>query len=174
MANKKNFPVIGPDGNEYWISRSCAVCGILAVKDNEGNWCILANKRGPGCPDNVGKWNIPCGYLDYNETGAQAISREIFEETGVHTTPEMFKLIGVHYDLEGRQNVTHRYCAIFEQLNSIENFKIGKGTGGEENEVDDIRFVKLTELDNYDWAFGHKELVRETLMNYCSNNLVTL
>ena len=62
----KNFPV-NVDGKEYWISRSNAVVGIVFKWEN-GQYHILANKRGKGCPDYVGKWNIPCGYVDYNES----------------------------------------------------------------------------------------------------------
>ena len=29
----------------------------------------------------------------------------------------------------------------------------------EENEVEDVRWIDLKELDNYDFAFNHKELI---------------
>lgn len=173
MANKKNFPVT-VDGKEYWISRSCAVCGILIVMDHDGDWAILANKRGPGCPDNVGKWNVPCGYIDFDETGTEAISREFFEETGVGIEPSMFCLFGVEYSVSGRQNITHRYCAIADYPNSIDDFPIGKGTGGEENEVDEVRFIKYRDIAKYDWAFGHEDLIKEVFMKYTTGSLTYL
>ena len=34
-------------------------------------------------PDFKGFWCLPCGYLDWDETLAQAMEREVYEETGL-------------------------------------------------------------------------------------------
>lgn len=91
----KNFPVKVGD-NEYWISRSCAVVGIIIRIAEDKKVYVLANKRGLGCPDFVGMWNIPCGYVDYNETLEQAVSREIFEETGIKINPNFWRLHSIN------------------------------------------------------------------------------
>ena len=45
----KNFPV-QHEGKTYWIARNTAVtCFVFAPID--GEWCILANKRGKNAPD---------------------------------------------------------------------------------------------------------------------------
>ena len=79
----KNFP-IEHEGKIYWISRAIGVAGYIFCYDDELK--ILANKRGSGTPDFQGYWNCPCGYLDFDETTAQACSREIKEETGLEVT----------------------------------------------------------------------------------------
>ena len=85
FINMKNFPLLDENGKEWWISRSIAVTGCVFTFLN-GKWCVLANKRGEGTPDFQGMWNMPCGYLDFNETTAEAVIREVYEETGVRLT----------------------------------------------------------------------------------------
>lgn len=82
FINMKNFPLLDENGKEWWISRSIAVTGCIFTFLN-GKWCVLANKRGEGTPDFQGMWNMPCGYLDFDETTAQAVIREVYEETGI-------------------------------------------------------------------------------------------
>ena len=78
----KNFPVIDKNTErEYWISRSIAVVVFVFAKDVFGETYILAEQRGKGTPDPeyVGKYCVPCGYLDFDETCAQAAQRELIE-----------------------------------------------------------------------------------------------
>ena len=35
-------------------------------------------------------WNQPAGHLEANETLVQAAKRELWEETGIHATPDAF------------------------------------------------------------------------------------
>lgn len=138
----KNFSV-KVDNKEYWISRSIAVAAFLFTKDKDNDLCVLANKRGPGTPDFQGYWNCPCGYLDFNETTLEAVYREVFEETGV-ICPEYMTLFGVESDPQANhQNVTIRYCGF------VDNPTYKERTGGEENEVSDIQWIKVDLLDNY-------------------------
>jgi NAD+ diphosphatase len=82
----KNFPIVNPaDNKEYWISRSIAVVTILVACNKFNEQCVLIVQRGTGTPDPefVGKYCLPCGYLDYNETCVEAAVRELKEETGM-------------------------------------------------------------------------------------------
>ena len=86
MEIKENFKVTAIEtGKEYWISRSVAVAVIIYGKDLSGKDenVFLIHKRGPGCPDNIGKWSVNCGYINWGETIKQAAIRETFEETGL-------------------------------------------------------------------------------------------
>lgn len=158
----KNFS-IRIDDKEYWISRSVAVVALLFTIDKDEDICILANRRGSGTPDFQGLWNCPCGYLDYNETTLEAVRREVLEETGV-ICPESMKLMGVDSDPQSnRQNVTIHYCGF------IETPVRGKQAGGEKNEVIDIKWIKITKLSNYHWAFHHDKLIIETLKRLMKN-----
>lgn len=152
----KNFKVTSKEDNkEYWISRSVAVTAIVIYINEFGHRFILANKRGPGCPDYIGYWNLPCGYLDYDESTRQAASREVLEETGYIIDPSDFTLYGIQ-DIphDGKQNVTIRYKVIL-----TEKPRLTKAIGGEKDEVDEVKWIPLNEIYNYDWAFDHKEII---------------
>lgn len=152
----KNF-AIEYDGNTYWRSRSVAVAGFIFAYDHEiCSWRVLANLRGKGCPNEVGKWSVPCGYLDFNEDGQMAIAREVREETGITLPFQIFQQNAIHFETERDQNVTIQYVAI---LNAIDMNITSKYS--EPNEVDDIKWVSLEDLANYDWAFNHYNRIFE-------------
>ena len=155
----KNFQIEAIDGKKYWIARSIAVAGFCFKLDSKtGKFSVLANKRGPNTPDFQGYWNCPCGYLDFDETLAEACSREIWEECGLKIDPAKLSLFFVQDSpLENRQNVTHRFITI---LNANEINEISIGAGGEKNEVDEVKWITLTEIDNYQWAFNHGEIIK--------------
>ena len=82
FSNKENPCVtVNTDGSDrkVWLSRSLAVVGVIII-----NHKFLMVKRGTGCPDEVGKWVLPCGYVDWNETLKEAMYRETYEETGIN------------------------------------------------------------------------------------------
>lgn len=165
----KNFPV-KVNNKEYWISRAIAVVVFLYAKDDFGKTYILANKRGKGTPDPefIGSYCVPCGYLDYNETILQAAMRELKEETGLVVPDSLFTLAGINDNPKDdkRQNVTFRY--IVKSDSPIEELqKDLTAKYSENNEVSDIKFIPLDEIDTYKWAFNHDKLIKQYLF---SNN----
>ncbi len=168
----KNFEITSAeDGNKYWISRSMAVCAIVIVYDENEIPHLLINKRGPGTPDYQGCWNIPCGYLDWDETTSEACTREILEECKIYIEPSIWKQYGEIEDSinSNRQNVTIRkivrlnwddYCTALR--NGIE-----MNSEGEENEVDAIKLMPLSAYNiiNTNWAFNHKQLAYDIMLH---------
>lgn len=153
-----NFPFFHR-GKEYWYSRSVATSPFVFCKNSEDKWCVLANKRGIGTPDFQGYWNVPCGYLEFDVSGEENSSKEVYEECGVRVNPQLFKLVGVETSPKAnRQNVTLRYYALMEGL--ITDYPFGS-ENSEENEVSDIKWIPLDEVDNYQWAFGHNTRIKE-------------
>lgn len=152
----KNFKIIDKEDNqEYWVSRSIAVTGFIFTKDKDNDLCVLANKRGSGTPDFQGYWNCPCGYLDYDETILEAITREISEETG-YLCPDDIALYDIDSDPKSnKQNVTIMYYGYVSVPQKEER------VGGEENEVDEIKWIKLSDISKYKWAFGHDQIIRK-------------
>lgn len=158
----RNFKITAvEDSKSYWISRSVAVAGFV-FKYTKDAWYILANKRGTGCPDNVGRWVCPCGYLDWDESGSQACSREILEECGLKVRPVECRLVGVDDNPASEyQNVTLRYIVeLYGDRPFIER------KGGEENEVAEVAWIKIEDIDNYEWAFNHGYRIKELFDNY--------
>lgn len=164
MINMKNYCITDATGREHWISRSIAAVAAIVAKDKYGDEYILAVQRGNGTPDPeyVGKYCMPCGYLDYDETIAQAAQREVKEETGLTFPVTDFKLVTINDNpsSDKRQNVTFRYLVKSDILvNELELMFTTKNS--EKDEVSGIRFIKLSNIELYEWAFNHETLIKE-------------
>ena len=161
---KRNWCYTIPEGEHKGITmysgRFTAVT-LIALTEIDKQVCVLANKRGPGCPDYNGYWNMPCGYVEANETTKEAAAREAFEECCIDIDPDDI----VYYGLQdepafcNKGNITIRYYTwVTTDKNKIpENPKLT----GEKDEVDEIRWIPLAEYRNYQWAFGHEKLIKE-------------
>lgn len=155
-----NFP-FKMGGKTYWYSRACAVTLMNFCKDKDGKLYVLANKRGKGCPDFNGYWNAPCGYLDFNETLKEAAIRETKEETGLNVPIEKVIPCGVDDSVTANhQNITHRFYSLLD--GTIDEYKFDT-SNMEEDEVDNVKWVSVDELNNYQWAFGHDNVIKEIL-----------
>lgn len=164
----KNFP-IKVDNKEYWISRAVTVVGFIFCYD--GELLILANKRGSGTPDFQGYWNCPCGYLDFDETTREACAREIAEETNLTVNPKSLILDSIEDDPSAnKQNVTFRYW----NFNAFYKALTVYAKGAEPDEVEDVEWIPVEELDNYQFAFNQektiKRIVKEHLLDYINKN----
>lgn len=162
----KNYCITDNEGREHWISRSIAAVVCIIAKDIRGEKYVLAVQRGSGTPDPeyVGTYCMPCGYLDFDETVAQAAQREVKEETGLTFLVSDFKLVSINDDPYGdkRQNVTFRY--LVETNVPTEDLELLFTTkNSEENEVSNIRFIKLSNIELYKWAFNHETLIKEII-----------
>lgn len=163
---EKNWSYKIPDGphagTTLWSGRYCAVAAFV-FRRIDGIWSVLANLRGSGTPDYQGCWNAVCGFLEANETAQQGCSREIFEETGYEIKPEKFLQVYTQTDPEtsNNGNVTLRHIAIFfeHELGTPKNPE-----GGEEHEVDAIKWIPIDQIHMYKWAFNH-ELTLKILFN---------
>lgn len=146
-------------GNEFWYSRAVATSPFVFCKNKEDKWCVLANKRGEGTLDYQGYWNVPCGYLAFGVDGEENCVKEIFEECGVSIEKEKLKLFSVNTNpSENKQNVSLRYIAMLD--GTIDNFSL-TNENSEKNEVSDIKWIPLDEIDNYQWAFNHLNIIKE-------------
>ena len=159
-----NFPYI-VNGNEMWISRSVAVSLFCFARNPEGEWCVLANKRGQGTPDFQGYWNCISGYLDYNENSYEAARRECHEETGINVPLELIHIDSVVSDpLENLQNVSIRHYAIMDGIRTDQTeFSL---KDAEYLEVAEVKWIPLSEIDNYNWAFHHLSIIKELARKY--------
>lgn len=155
-----NF-AIQHEGKEYWISRSIAVaCFVFANINNE--WRVLANQRGTGAADFNGLWNVPCGYLDFDETTKEAAMREVYEETGVKI-PEPFFWKFTDSPKENRQNVTFLYGVVLEKPKAGDVSLCIGDFGGEVNEVNSVAWIPVDKIHDFKWAFNHNHLIDELL-----------
>lgn len=158
----KNFPIIDKETErEYWISCSVAVVIIFIVRNKYGD-SILVTQRGKGTPDPeyVGKYCLPCGYVDYDETVEEAASRELWEETGLRINPSNFKLLGINSNpySDKRQNISIRF--LYETtLPTIYWEDEFTTKNSEPNEISSVRFIDSNNIGMYEWAFNHDKLL---------------
>lgn len=153
------------DGKTYWISRSIATVVYCYTKIG-GIYHILANKRGSGV-DKSGLWNCISGYLDYSETLEECACRELHQETGVNIKPTDLKLYCIDSNPERKnQNVLVRYFT-FIKPNHIKELTT---EFSEPNEVDEVKWIPLHEVKNYEWVSdNHKNLIKQIWIDAINN-----
>jgi 8-oxo-dGTP pyrophosphatase MutT (NUDIX family) len=158
----KNFP-IEHEGKTYWISRAVAVAGYV-FDYCDGKLFVLAAKRGKGSSDFQGYWNIPCGYLDFDETTAEACCRELDEETNLKIYPNNLHLFDVEDSpTANKQNVTFRYWTYSTFYYKNQNVY---AKGEEEDEVEEVKWIPIEELDQYEFAFNQKKTIGKIVSTY--------
>lgn len=164
MQKNKPYTFTTEEGQQKTLfdGRYACVCAIVLAQEEKTLW-VLVNKRGPGCPNEVGKWNMPCGYMDAG-SAEENCSKEVYEETGIKVSPDQFSMVGIS-DTGKERNVTLRYLAVLPEgrceLPSIESLK---GLGGEPDEVSEIKWIDINFIDKYKWAFNHDKVLEKTLM----------
>lgn len=169
------------DGKEetIWYSRSLAFLVYYIVVTNDDIF-VLVNKRGEMI-DKPGKWSMPCGYIDWNETLPQAVRREIYEENGVDIFDESF------YDKELASNLYGPHQVDTSITNSRQNFLVSiyhvvrtfnnnlpilthEYSNGEAVECKWINMKELLITDDSEWAFNHKEKIEFFINNLIQTN----
>lgn len=162
----KNFP-FNKDGKTYWYSRAIVCVSAVFCNDKENNLYILANRRGNATDKEVGKWNLPVGFLDFDETCLECAVREVFEETGVDVPINVLKLYNINsMPDDGSQDVGFRYYG--KLPGTIDDYQTSTANM-EKNEVIVARWINIEDIDNFDWAWNHRELI-EMFINVLKNS----
>ena len=170
FKNRPNELITTTDGRKLYHSRSVAVVAAIACMNLEGDYRILIEKRGnnPGL-DKKGLWCLPCGYLDWDENGTDAVKREVWEEVGLNLDDyknaringpslEQPWFVKTEPD-ENRQNITLRYGMVIVQK---EWPTLIPNNDAEPDEVADAIWAKYSDilLDKYEFAFNHKTVIQ--------------
>lgn len=152
---------------QIFESRSVAVnCVVVVIYHTQ--IYILASLRGKNVSDFPNKVNLISGYLDWNETATDAVFREVWEETGLNIPDFIKKSIVIKNDLntpwnvktepdENRQNISLRYGIV---LSSNELPKLTTNYNEFEGEVESNWWMKVNEIDDYEWAFNHNNIIK--------------
>ena len=142
-----------------WDSRSVAVVGIIVANYNNENYVLVA-KRGKHSADYQGLWNVPCGYLDWDENGYDAVCREVYEETGFYIPEYKNNYVISYLDQpfyvntnikENKQNVSLSYGIYF----NIDKLPELSNKNSEFEEVEELLWLNLSDINKYKFAFDH-------------------
>ena len=125
------------------------VVDMLVVDHNK----ILLVKRA-GKWLETGKWAMPGGFLDRDETGAQAAVRETSEETGYEA--KVVKLFQVNDNPRRPHELSRQNISLVYLMKPI------KKVGGYDDEISEIKWFALDKLPPAkDFAFDHLDMIEQ-------------
>ena len=172
-----------PQGNiglDYWISRAPAVVGIIFAFGVEGSPYVLVIKRSKKMREEPNKYGAPSGYMDWDETGYEAITREIYEETSMYLPDyEPFLIFNnneqpffVQTDpkKDRNQNISLTYIMVYDFKDSPDFFpkEIEIHTDFETSKVEWLSLSYFYN-SNREWAFHHDERIKSALKYFNQN-----
>ncbi|MDP2670122.1 MAG: NUDIX hydrolase [bacterium] len=155
------------DGKEHRISRSAVISVVLFFFNltDQTRYLPLC-KRGKAV-DESGKHCLPCGYLDRDETAAEAMRREVWEETGLDISDLMRRYPWqgdmqqpFHVDSNPRshkQNVMLEYFLSFE----VDTLPAVSTDNADQDEVESTIWLPVTKACKIEMAFSHEMIIRE-------------
>lgn len=122
---------------------------VHAIVEKDG--ALLLEKRATRFLEG-GKWSLPSGFLDRDETAPAAVLRELLEETGWQGEVVSLFRVNTRPDRphEDRQNVAFEFI--------VKPIARTGGTDDETLAVEWIPFEKLLPFDEF--AFDHGETIR--------------
>ncbi len=141
FGNKYEF-----DENEFVDRKS--VYGVCIVN----NRILLTKDKW------AGKWGIPGGGVDINESDYEALSREFIEETGITIAKNIQKLISdvTHFKPEGEVKPWKNMRTIYKVTAIGGDLKVD----GNEDEVLEAKFLPVTEaITHFKQSQNNKILV---------------
>ena len=178
--NKENRPHKTTEGKEIWDSRSVALVGMI-IALHEGELYVILGKRGTASPNEIGKWCMPCGYLDKDETCEEGVLREIWEESGlnVHKTIEQYHIIHDQMNFPWKinsvpdremQNVSMHYALYFSTQSNLYRDvarlpELTLENNSVADEVEEVLWVNVKDIRDYDICFSHDSTINVFVAN---------
>ena len=146
------------DTEEGRIAKDRSVGVVLFVywrSKVHGKIIFVICRRGTRTSEEKRKWNLPSGYLGWNESGEEAAARECWEECGIETDPrEVEELEHSTSPKENRQNIIFRYGI---ELPGPPEF------AADGQEILEVKFITEEELDDLDFAWTQKETIKRLI-----------
>jgi 8-oxo-dGTP diphosphatase len=125
-------------------------------------WHVLLIRRAADHDTEPGKWALPGGHVDADETGRAAAARELFEESGLPLTAgeeRRMSMVGV-YDTPGRdprgRYVSAAYAIVLPQMVDV--------AGGDD--ADRAEWVPVAEALDRTLAFDHDVILRDAVAKH--------
>lgn len=155
---------------DYWISRAPAVVGIVFAYGVEGGSRVLVIKRSNKMRIEPNKYGAPSGFLDWDETGFEGMTREVYEETGLYLPNyDPFLIFDNNKQpffiqddpkKDVLQNISLTYLLAYDFTSDPESFPL-EIEEHIDHETAKVQWLKLTDFFNEtrEWAFNHDERI---------------
>ena len=125
------------------------VVDALVIKDKQ----ILLVQRGPGSYLEIGKWALPGGFLDRDETSQEAAVREVKEETGYDCS--VVKLFRLNDNPRRPKELNRQSVALIYLM------KPNKKSGSHDHEISEVKWFDLDKLPpKNNIAFDHLDTIK--------------
>jgi 8-oxo-dGTP pyrophosphatase MutT (NUDIX family) len=147
--NVSNRQIIDESGKTHWISRSVVTICLIKCQDK-----FLIIKRGPYVTQ-TGKWCLPCGYLDWNETVEECAIREVYEESGLDLTKYLDAKDLKPYRISSDPGSSKMENISVEYFIDLGDIDFPETSIIDPKETLDIDWVSRNDIDRYDFAFNH-------------------
>jgi 8-oxo-dGTP diphosphatase len=142
--------VAGPAEFDFYKRKKVPRITVDAwIRDGKGRLLLIRRGR----PPFEGRWGLPGGFLEWNETTEACCARETVEETGL--VVEVGELLGVYSDPR-RDPRGHNVTVLYDAVPTS-----GRARGGDD--AAEARWFTERELERVEFAFDHREIVMEQL-----------
>lgn len=149
-------------GKKYWFSRTVGISHAVFAKNEDGNWCVLAKKRGHGNHTFPHLWTLPCVYIEFNQTGEQAAQKETYESANVFIRiKDIIFFKALTSPSVNKQNVELQYYTIVEGRGVEVMTPILAHT--EKKITEEVKWISLDTIQHYNWAFNHDEVILDMI-----------
>lgn len=139
-----------PNCGRTWYRASSPTVGCVIVRDDRA----LISKRGK--EPEKGRFDVPGGFLHAGEEVIDGLKRELREELGVEVDVSIADCVNM---------AVHRYGANGDYVLALGfagHLALGEPTA--DDDVDELRWVSLDEVDEIDFAWEHdRDLVATVL-----------
>jgi 8-oxo-dGTP pyrophosphatase MutT (NUDIX family) len=154
--NRENKAAVTHDGDIVWRSRSIAVCVLILTGDDK----VLIAQRSDKV-DHGGKWALPCGYIDWDESIHQAVIREVWEELGINIDGRVAVLYNVNDSphRDERQNVTFHFMVTLPETSNELSKCIKLCDESTQFDFLDEQDILKKDFGDKQFAFNHDERI---------------
>jgi len=119
--NNNKFPfVCASCDNPVFYNPIPVGIGMLPFYNRDHDLGFLLVRR--TVKPHIGELCLPGGFIDWNESWQEGISREVYEETNIETDPSEFNLVSVNSTPDNKRTLIFGMSEMTRSYGSIENF----------------------------------------------------
>lgn len=138
------------------------VCYFVFTKHNDALF-VLAVQRGKNARNHHDEWCAPGGHVEsLDEDIPSATLRELYEETNLTLQLHQISPLNIEQECLHEGFVIHNY---YSYLDSLDSSNVNN-SNCDPYEIKAVKWIPVTEVDNYVWAFS---LQKETIKTLAEN-----